>query len=230
MKKIIVFVALFIVVPVSMFAQNEDRLRVAIQIQGFQDGHQALQMIVGHAANASAGAWEIVSNSAKPDYVLEVRANTNMMKSWSQVNRASQTRNSVLRAGSQIANDLIYSIPGNSRVAWTLKNAGQNAARGQFQARERQEWEYYQKWRATVEIRMIETKTRQVLSYGIGQRTVTVRTFQAYDSEPMVILTEGDLSNVGIGQGVNLDGNFRQLIALSAFLESDLPQNTIVRQ
>ncbi len=227
MKKVIVLA--FALVLASSASAQQPAERLAVVVSGFQNGPQALQMIVDYARNKGGDQFVIVSRTDNPDVILDVRATVTMVKSWSQINRNAVTRNSVMRAGNQITRDLIYSIPGNNRVARTLKNAGQSVARGQFQAQQRQEWEHFQKWRASVEIRMIDAKTRQVYSYGIGQKNVTVRNYRG-GGEPQVILIEGDLNNVDFGQGANLDGNLRQILALSAFLDADQAQNQIVRQ
>ncbi|HMQ02027.1 MAG TPA: hypothetical protein PKD79_03095 [Candidatus Doudnabacteria bacterium] len=225
MKKVIVFV--FVVLSVVSVAIGQSRDRVKIEVYGFQDNQQAQLLISQYAMAIAGNEWQLVAHD--PEFIMIVRANVHLMKSWSEYDRKAVAINSGLRAANDISRSIIYSGRSRSRIGWTLRNAGSNAVQGQLANQRRQEIQYFQKWRATVEIRLVDAKTRKVHSIGIGQENVVVRNLNNYGfGQPLVILVDGDLTGVGIHPGENLDGNLRQLIALSAFKKSDLPENSLV--
>lgn len=230
MKKVILttlIVMAFLVSVDSVYAQADKPLRVRIEVSGFDDNAQALQLITQYTRAKAGANWILVQSN--PEYILRVDHSNGPSKSWTVVNQKARMRNSLLTTGQEITQRLLTDLSYRSRgVAYTLANAGRNAAYNQFEQRKHVEIQNMEKHKSTVFLNFIDAKDGYVYSQGIGQNVITVQNYRPYDGQPQVILVEGDLSTVGISSGVNLDGNMRQLLALSAFMKADLPESNIV--
>jgi hypothetical protein len=206
----------------------DKRVRVRIDVTGFDDNIQALQKITEYTRKKAGADWTLVRSN--PELILRVHARVETIKSWRHVNKAAATRNALIEIGNDLSQAGLSKIPVNNRITAVLVGSGRNATNNQFELRKRVVETTMEKHRGTVELVLVDAKTGEIYAHGLGQNVIVVQRYDAYryDGEPVVVLAEGDLRSVGIMPGVNLDGAMRQLLALSAYMNADLPESNIV--
>lgn len=230
MKKIIAIIFVLVVCTFSSYSQQKlDRVKLVVR--GFDDNVQA-ELKIGQYMIDNA-KWAVVVDS-NPDYIMYVTLRTGRSNTtWTQVDYGARSQKQTNRAIQRGVSDLINSIPGKNRYVRLAKRTGNDIAQAQLQQRyiqrsHKPERYQFETRRADATIEIVDPKTREVVSKGIGVETATFKTAREYGYEPVTYLVDGDLSSVGIAQGANLGGNYKQLLQLAAFWKAQLPENHII--
>ncbi len=230
MKKVIIAIVFIIATSVVNFGQttdssSQDRLRV--EVRGFNDNVQALLVISQYLQNKAK--WAVLVQ-ANPDYIMRITNTQGYSRSWTGIDYKARGTNNAIRSGEQALADLLRSMPGKGRAAGYAKQAGYGMAQGQLQRFYKPEQYQFQELRADVVVEILDVKSRQVVSRAIGVNTIVVKTAREYGQEPVTLLSEGDLTSVGVTKVMNLGNAYKQLLQLSAFMNATLPENNIVKQ
>lgn len=232
MNKIIVLFAI-VIFSSPLFAQSRDKVR--IDVYGFDNNAQALLFVSKYAANAAPDAWELVRSN--PELVMQVQVTMKRNRSWSAVDWEARSRNNQLKAIDRQSQRAVRRVPYKWGNGWARVGiqVARDMAVSKFVDTKYQidRWQY-QEYTATVETLVYDPSTCErkrcdIISSSIGVNSITVRTAKMSGYEPVTLLADGDLSSVGMTAQDNLGNSYKQILALSAFMESEKSENKITR-
>lgn len=201
--------------------------RLRIEVLRFPNNDQTVKVITDYYRAKFGNDFQIVLTN--PDCILEIEnTKVGQVSSWRHIDKSTVIKNNLYTTGQRGVNAVGSRVRTNNPLAQLLRDVIVLGVNSQLESRKRLETSNMEKWNAAVKKRFKDAKTREVIKSCYAENAIVVQKYRPYDGRPMVTLSEGDLSSViDVSQDTNLGENMQQLLSLSAFMKSDLPENCV---